>query len=121
MPLETLITHHCQFQEGGGGGGEGKEVLPYPPVCQLKLFVHLDVAAILKKKGERVFWQAKDPTRLSCVKHVHYVETKVSLEPLDVHVCSMEYLSVHVLNYCSSLHTQQYTHHCTPIYGSIQL
>ena len=65
---------------------------PYPPVGQLVLFVSLHVAAVLQKEDEGVPGKIEHATGLTCIKQVDHVDSKVSLQPLDIPICTMHHL-----------------------------
>ena len=85
-------------RERGSGGMEGSvyreeaAALPYPPVCQLVLLVCLHTTAVLQEKGQGVLGKVENATGLTGIKQVYYIESKVSLEPLNIPLCSMHHL-----------------------------
>ena len=71
---------------------DGRMDRPYPPVGQLVLFVSLHVAAVLQEEGEGVPGKIEHATGLTCIKQVDHVDSKVSLQPLDIPICTMHHL-----------------------------
>ena len=53
---------------------------------------YLDCTEVLQKVGQAVAWVLKHSGGLASVKHVGHVDAKVSLQPLNVLVGTMQYL-----------------------------
>ena len=66
--------------------------LPDAPVSELELFVGLHAAVVRQQEAEGVTRHVEDARCLTRVKHVDDVEPEISLQPVDVHVGSVEHL-----------------------------
>lgn len=58
----------------------------YSPVSKLVLLISKNATVGLEKKGQTKLLQLQNPSGLTSVKHVHDINSKVALEPLDIHV-----------------------------------
>ncbi len=84
------------LQERGWDTNTMTKASPDTPVSQLKLFVGFHLTAILEEVGKGVSWQPEGPASLASIKHVHYIQTKVTLQPLYVIVSTVQHLCVSV-------------------------
>lgn len=69
---------------------------PLTPVGLLILFLCLYMAELVQQIAERVVWIVENTCRLTSVEHVHYVDAKVLLQPFDIRVSAMQYLTFNV-------------------------
>ena len=60
------------------------------PVCELVFFVSQNLAVSLQKESQTELLHRQGPRGLASIEHVNQVEAKVSLQPLDVRVSTME-------------------------------
>ena len=63
-----------------------------PPVGQLVLLVSYHSTVALEQVCKAKALQLKNPCSLTCVEHIYDIDSKISLQPLDIHVSSMQHL-----------------------------
>jgi len=64
----------------------------HPPIGQLILLVSVDLAVDKEEVGEAGGAELKDARGLASIEDVDHIKPKVSLQPLHVMICSMQYL-----------------------------
>ena len=65
---------------------------PDAPVFQLKLFVCLDTAVVAQQILQAMSSKADCTRSQICVKHADDVDTKVTLQPHHITVCTVQHL-----------------------------
>ena len=80
MRIFTRILNHLGWQWS------------YSPISQLVLLVNQDLTVVLQEVAKTELLQAEFPGCLSSIEHVHNVEAKVTLQPHDITIGSMQHL-----------------------------
>ena len=68
--------------------------LPDTPIGKLIFLICIEVGKFLEQEGQASALVSEDCTRMVSVKQANDIQTEVSLEPDDIHECTMKDLKV---------------------------
>lgn len=63
--------------------------LPYSPISRLILLLSFEIGELIEKKRQTSCRVAQSSSCVVRVEESHNIETKISLEPYDIHVCAV--------------------------------